>query len=43
MIVGVVCKPELKNLNKIHKLITEYFKDKNCKIIYDKNFKIKKK
>jgi len=42
MIVGVVCKPELKNLNKIHKLITEYFKDKNCKIIYDKNFKIKK-
>ena len=41
MIVGVVSKPELENLDEIQKELNNFFKDKDCSLIYDKNFPVK--
>jgi|TARA_B100000131_G_scaffold81846_1_gene78757 NAD+ kinase len=42
MNIGVVCKPNLSNLNEIKKVIDKYFSDKNCKFIFDNNYSIAK-
>ena len=41
MIVGVVSKPELENLDEIQEELNNFFKDKDCSLIYDKNFPVK--
>ena len=41
MNIGVVCKPNLPNIDEIDKVLLEYFKNKDCKILHDKNYYIK--
>ncbi len=41
MNIGVVCKPNLPNIDEIDEVLLEYFKNKDCKIFYDKNYHIK--
>ena len=41
MNIGVVCKPNLPNIDEIDEILLEYFKNKDCKIFYDKNYYIK--
>ena len=41
MNIGVVCKPNLPNIDEIDEVLLEYFKNKDCKIFYDKNYYIK--
>ena len=41
MNIGVVCKPNLLNIDQIEEVLSEYFKNKDCKIFYDKNYYIK--
>ncbi len=43
MNIGVVCKPNLLNIDQIEEVLSEYFKNKDCKIFYDKNYYIKPK
>ena len=43
MNIGVVCKPNLPNIEEIDKVLSKYFRGKDCKILYDKNFYIKPK
>tara|TARA_Y100000817_G_scaffold283786_1_gene249908 strand:- start:129 stop:986 length:858 start_codon:yes stop_codon:yes gene_type:complete len=43
MNIGVVCKPNLPNIDEIDKVLSKYFRGKDCKILYDKNFYIKPK